>query len=164
MNFRLLSALAAASLLTFASAAYVNSQYGFSATAPSGWKQLSVPGTAVAFAGPATGTFAPNLNLVVNKLPAALTIKQLETAGRTQLEQVITDFKFLGRKDSRLGGLPAFEQTFTGRQGKLNLYYIQTIAIRGSTGYILTMTAPQDARTALPTTNVAFVKSFKFTR
>lgn len=162
MTFRPLALMLA--VLGTTAAAYVNTQYGFSATAPSGWKQLTVPGTSVAFAGPVTGSFAPNINIVVNKLPSNVTLKQIETAGRTQLEQVITDFKFVGRRDTRLGGQPAFEQTFTGRQGKLNLYYIQTFAMKGGSGYIVTSTAPQDARTTLPALNTAFIQSFKFTR
>jgi len=154
----------AAALLTTAGAAYVNTEYGFSVTPPGGWKQVSVPGTLVAFTGPLTGGFGPNFNLLVSKLPAGLTLKQLEEAGRAQLSQVITDYKFVGRRDVKMGGLPAVELTITGRQGKFNLYFIQTYALKNNLAFVSTGTTQQATSGGFAAINASFVKTFAFTR
>ena len=50
------SALLLGAFLAFTSAAaYSNAEFGFSATAPGGWKQASYPGTAVVFLAPQGG-------------------------------------------------------------------------------------------------------------
>lgn len=159
---RILPAVLTLAAFTTAAAAYTNAQYGFTATAPKGWQQVSYPGTAVVFTGPAAGGFASNINVVVTKLPAGFTLGNYETQGREQLATLITNYKFIGRRSLNVGGLPAFEQTFTGQQGKFNLYYIQTVALKGGSAYVITGTALQSAKAGLPGAVGGLVKSFAF--
>ena len=160
----LLISLAAALLssATTATAAYVNSEYGFSAIAPKGWQQLAYPGAIVVFAGAASGGFATNINVTAEKLPAGISLAQYEAAGRKNLKKVITDFRFLGRRTITLGGLPAFEQSFTGRQGQFDLYFTQAIAISGGRGFIVTGTSVQKLRSTLIPAMAGFEKTFAF--
>ena len=145
-----------------AAAAYTSAKYGFTVTAPAGWKQVSYPGTELVFTGPAAGGFASNVNLVVTSLPAGFTLKQYETQGRDQLATVITNYKFISRRTLTLGGLPAFQQVFTGQQGKFNLYYVQTVALRKGDAYVLTATALQQSHAGLPKAVDGIVQTFTF--
>ncbi len=159
---RLLPAILASFLLATAGASYTNAQYKFTATAPKGWKQLSYPGTLVVFAGAPSGGFAPNINVTAEKLPAGITLKQYEVAGRANLKKVITNYKFLGRRDTTLNGLAAIEQSFTGRQGEFDLFFTQTVALRGGQAYVLTGTCRQNLRTGLLPAMSGFVRTFTF--
>ena len=161
----LLPVVLAAALLTTATtatAAYVNSEYGFSATAPKGWKQLAYPGAIVVFAGAASGGFATNINVTSEKLHAGISLARYEAAGRENLKKAITDFKFLGRRSITLGGQPAFEQSFTGRQGQFDLYFTQAIAISGGRGFIVTGTSIDKLRSTLIPAMAGFEKTFAF--
>ncbi|WP_407570821.1 DcrB-related protein [Deinococcus altitudinis] len=160
----LLPAVLASLLLATAGASYTNAEYKFTATTPKGWKQLSYPGTLVVFAGAPSGGFAPNINVTVEKLPAGITLKQYEEAGRANMKKVITNFKFLGRRDVTLNGVPAVEQTVTGRQGQFDLYFTQTIAVKSNQAYVLTGTSLQNLRAGLIPVMSGFVKTFTFQR
>ncbi len=162
MNLTRILPLALLATTVSASASYTNAKYGFTVTAPAGWKQVSYPGTEVVFTGPAAGGFATNANLVVTKLPAGFTLKQYETQGREQLAKLITNYKFVSRRALTLGGLPAFQQVFSGQQGKFNLYYIQTVALRKGDAYVLTATALQQNHAGLPAAVDGIVRTFTF--
>ncbi|MGY2892031.1 DcrB-related protein [Deinococcus sp. UYEF24] len=160
----LLPAVLASLLLATAGASYTNKEYKFTATAPKGWKQLPYPGALVVFAGTPSGGFAPNINVTVEKLPAGITLKQYEEAGRANMKTVITNFKFLGRRDVTLNGVPAVEQTVTGRQGKFDLFFTQTIAVKNNRAYVLTGTSLQNLRAGVIPAMSEFVKTFTFQR
>ena len=161
----LLPVLALSVLSASAQAAFVSSTYGVSVSAPSGWKQVSYPGVVVAFAAPvATEGFATNVNMTVESLPAGITLKQYVTAGQATLKRVITDFKPINTRSTTLGGQPAQEQNFSGKQGQFTLYISQTITIKSGRAYVLTGTTVLDRKSTLTTPMGAFVKSFKFTR
>lgn len=160
-----LSALSASASFASAQAAFVSSTYGVSVTAPSGWKQVSYPGVVVAFAAPvATGRFATNVNMTVESLPTGITLAQYITAGKATLKRLITDYKPLGTRSTTLGGQPAQEQTFSGRQGEFDLYFTQTIALKSGRAYVLTGTTLLTRKATLGTPMNQFVKSLKFTK
>ena len=160
----LLPVALASLLLTTAGAVYTNAAYKFTATAPKGWKQLSYPGTLVVFTGTPSGGFAPNINVTVEKLPAGITLSQYEAAGRANMKKVITNYRFLGRRDVTLNGVPAIEQNVTGRQGEFDLFFTQTVAIRNGQAYVLTGTSLQNLRNTLLPAMSGFVKTFTFLR
>jgi len=161
----LLSVLALSALSASAQAAFVSSTYGVSVTAPNVWKQVSYPGVVVAFAAPvATEGFATNVNMTVESLPAGITLKQYVAAGQATLKRVITDFKPLSTRSTMLGGQPAQEQTFSGKQGAFSLYLSQTITLKSDRAYVLTGTTLLSRKATLDAPMSQFVKSFKFTR
>ncbi len=161
----LLPVLVVFALSASAQAAFVSSTYGVSVSAPSGWKQVSYPGVVVAFAAPvATEGFATNVNMTVESLPAGITLKQYVTAGQATLKRLITDFKPISSRSTTLGGQPAQEQTYSGRQGQFTLFISQTITIKSARAYVLTGTTVLDRKATLTAPMNTFVKSFKFTR
>jgi hypothetical protein len=83
---------------------------------------------------------------------------------RAILAKAITKYKFVGRRDITLSGLKAVEQSFTGRQGKFDLFFTQTVAIRSGQAYVLTGTGRANLRAGLLPPMAAFVKAFTFTR
>ena len=161
----LISVLFAASLVSPAAAAYVNTQYKFSASAPSGWKQINYPGVLVAFAAPvAKAGFANNINVIAQAVPAGMSLQQFQEASQTGLKQLITDYRALGSRATSLGGNPARELAFSGRQGKYPLYFIQTFSVTQGRAYIVTSTSLLSEQASLATPNSAFVRSFKFSK
>ncbi|WP_424952157.1 DcrB-related protein [Deinococcus sp.] len=162
---RALPVLLALTLLAPAQAAFVSSEYGFSASAPKGWKQVSYPGVLVAFASPTvTGRFANNVNITVENIPAGFTLEQYIQAGQVSLKRVITNFKPLGSRSVTLGGLPAQQQEFSGRQGEFDLYFSQTIALKSGHAYVLTGTSLLPQKATLAPSMAEFVQGFKFSR
>lgn len=143
--------------------AYTDAQYGFSATAPAGWKQGSYPGTAVVFASSTiVQAFAPNINVLVQELPSAMTLKDYGDVTVNQIKTLATDGKMISRTATVLGGLQASQLNFTARQGQYKLYFTQIYAVRGKKAYVITGTTVQGQEAALTPVVAAFVKSFKF--
>ena len=170
MTWRTLSVLLAGSLIAStesapAQASFSSSEYGFMVTAPSGWRQVSYPGVVVAFASPTvTGHFATNVNVTVESVPAGFTLAQYIQAGQATLKRVITDFKPTGSRSVVLGGLPAHQQDFSGKQGEFNLYFSQTIVLRSGRAYVLTGTSLLTQKATLTPSMTEFVKGFKFSK
>jgi len=161
----LLPVLVVSALSASAQAAFVSSTYGVSVSAPSGWKQVSYPGVVVAFAAPvAPEGFATNVNMTVESLPAGITLKQYLTAGQAALKRLITDFRPLSSRRTTLGGQPAQQQAYSGRQGQFTLYIAQTITIKSGRAYVLTGTTLLNRKATLSAPMNAFEKSLKFTR
>lgn len=159
-----LPVLLALTVLGSTGAAYTNSQYGFTVPAPMGFKQVSYPGTAVVFAGPAANGFATNINVVVERLPAGVTLAQYLVVSQSNLRKVITEFNLLEHQATQVGGVPAVEQRFTGHQGTFDLYFSQTVAISGGQAYALTGTSRQDQRGTLNAVMSKFIHGFTFHR
>jgi hypothetical protein len=162
MNSKLLPALLAASLVSVAGAEYVNAQYGFSATAPKGWKQVSYPGVAVAFTTPTpTAGFSTNVNVVVQPVPADMSLARYSVVTQAALKQVITDYKLLGSRDITLSGKPGKEIMFSGKQGKFTLYFIQDFTFSNGNVYGLTGTTQLKDKAGLTAPMATFLGGFK---
>ncbi|WP_158591673.1 DcrB-related protein [Deinococcus cavernae] len=135
---------------------------GFSITAPAGWKQASYPGTNVVFMAPKPlASFQPNVNVLVQPLPAGITQKKYHDLSLKQLDTVMTDGKILSQRATTLGGQPANEVIYQGRQGKATLYFHATYAVKGRQAYILTGTTVLGSQATLLPAMKTFVSSFK---
>ncbi len=164
MTNKIVLSLAGLTLLGSALAAtYTNAENGFSVTPPTGWSQQSYPGAAVVFADKPVGNFAPNLNVVVQPLPAGMTQAQYHALSVEQIKKLITDSKIISTRATTLGGAKANETVYTGRQGVYTLYFIATYAVTGGKAYLVTATT-QGNQARLTPINAAFVKSFKLLR
>ncbi|WP_293912962.1 DcrB-related protein [Deinococcus sp.] len=162
MNSKLLPALLAASLLSVAGAEYVSAQYGFSATAPKGWKQVDPPGVVVAFTAPsATAGFSTNINVAVRPVPANMSLARYTVVTNAALKQVITEYKLLGSRDITLSGKPGKELMFSGKQGKFTLYFIQNFAFSNGKVYSLTGTTQLEDKAGLAEPMATFARGFK---
>ncbi len=112
------SALLLGAFLAFTSAAaYTSAEFGFSATAPGGWKQASSPGTAVVFLAPRMiSAFNTNINVLVQDLPRGMTLQAYTELSVPQIKQFITGSRILSQNASTLGGVLARQLSYTGRQ------------------------------------------------
>lgn len=148
---------AQASALTYSSA-----KDGFAITSPPGWKQASYPGVNVLFVAPnRLPGFQPNVNVLVQPLPAGMTQQKYHEISLSQLAAVITDGKMISQRATTLGGQPANELIYQGRQGKSTLYFHATYAVKGQRAYILTGTTLLGAEETLLPAMKSFVSSFK---
>ncbi|MFC4639602.1 DcrB-related protein [Deinococcus hohokamensis] len=160
-------ALLAALLLTGWSVAapYTDTKNGFSVTPPAGWQKGNYPGTALVYLSPKPiKEFAPNVNVVIQTLPKGMTQAQYHQLSTAQIAKVITDGKIVGNRSVTLGGQPANELTYTGRQGQYLLSFLATYAVRGGKAYIVTFTTVKGQEAGIKPLAAAFVKSFRFTR
>ena len=155
--------LLGAFLALTSAAAYTNTESRFSATAPGGWKQASYPGTTVVFLAPrVVSAFNPNINVLVQDLPGGMTLKAYTDLSVPQIKQFITDSRILTQNASTLGGVPARQLTYTGRQGQHQLFFAQTYAVVGQRAYVLTGTTVQGQEAALLPVMAEFIKQFRF--
>ena len=103
-------------------AAYKNAAAHFQMDYPKGWvAKEGLMGTTVFVAKVNKTGFSTNFNVVVQKVPAGTSVKDMGSAVEQQLSGVITDFKLLSKKDTTLAGEPALAISYTGRQGKYAL-------------------------------------------
>ncbi|MFC4427446.1 PsbP-related protein [Deinococcus navajonensis] len=161
------SALLAALVLSGWSAAapYTDAKNGFSVTPPAGWQKGSYPGTALVYLSPKpVKEFTPNVNVVVQALPKGMTQAQYHQLSTSQIAKVITEGRILSNRATTLGGQPANELVYTGRQGQYLLSFLATYAVRGGQAYIVTFTTVKGQEAAIKPMAAAFVKSFRFTR
>jgi hypothetical protein len=117
---------------------------GFSIGYPAGWIQEDIPGVAVAFADRqhASGGFAPNVNVVVERLPSShVTQDEYTRRALAEVENLITNFGHLVQTRAQLSGRPATEITYTGSQGKFDLRWLQVYLVVGSRAFVVTFTA-----------------------
>lgn len=136
------SPTASSDLVTFHS-----DEEGFSIGYPREWVRKEVAGVlfAVADVEHASGGFAPNVNVVVERLPSSdITQDQYTEAALAQLENAITDLGNLEQRDIQLSGQAATEVTYTGAQGKFDLQWLQAYTVIGNRAFVLTFTALPD--------------------
>lgn len=148
-----------------AAAPFQNADVRF--TAPANWTEKLDPGMGmmVAYLSPQiVNQFHPNLNLVVQPLPAGLTLEQYHQLSLKQLPLMITDGKVLGTRKTALGGQPAYAIQYSGKQGVYLLYWDAIYTVRKGKAYVLTGTVPQSARaTFSPIFNRVFT-TFQFVK
>ena len=85
--FRRDAVLLTALVLSAPALAYTNPQYGFTATAPQNWKQTSYPSAAVVFVSPrVVSDFRPNINVLVQPLPAGWTLEDYDALTLKQVK------------------------------------------------------------------------------
>lgn len=158
-------ALALAALGLTSALAFTDPKTGFTSTAPSGWKQSTYPGAAVVYLAPRpVKAFNPNINVVVQTVPAGLTLKQYTDVSLPQLKQALPGSQVISLRPSTLGGLSAVQLNYTATQSGLKLYFTQTYTVLGQRAYLLTGTTIQGQEAALAPVMAAFVKSFKIKR
>lgn len=161
---RQLSMVSALSVLALSAAAlaYTDPADGFTATAPKGWRQSSYPGTSVVFASPkVVSAFTPNINVLVQTVPAGATLKDYDAVTLDQIKKLITDGKLISQKAVTLSGFRATQLNYTGRQGQYKLFFTQTYALVGKKAYVLTGTTVQGQDAALRPVMDEFVRTFK---
>lgn len=148
---------------TACAATFSSAKDGFRITSPAGWKQASYPGTSVIFASPKRLTdFQPNVNVLVQNIPAGITQKQYHDTSLRQMDSMLTDGKILSQRATTLGGQPANEITYQARQGKATLFFHVTYAVKGKRAYVITGTTKLGAQADLLPAMKSFVSSFKF--
>ncbi|PNY82335.1 PsbP-related protein [Deinococcus koreensis] len=146
-------------------APFTDAKNGFKVTPPAGWQKVDYPGTAVVYMAPRrVGDFAPNLNVIVQPIPAGTTQARFHTGSLAQIRKFVSGGQIIQTRDVTLSGQKANEVVYTGRQGKFSLYFIAIYAVKGKSAYIITGTTPLGVHGDMAQTTRAFAKSFRITR
>lgn len=146
-------------------APFTDKKNGFQVTPPAGWKKVDYPGTAVVYMAPKrVSEFAPNLNVIVQPVPAGTTQARFHSGSLAQIKKFVTGGQIIQTRDVTLGGQKANEVVYTGRQGQFSLYFIAIYAVKGKSAYIITGTTPLGVQGDMAQVTRAFAKSFKITR
>ncbi|WP_309573261.1 PsbP-related protein [Deinococcus sp.] len=159
-------ALAALLLLGSAHAAtYSDSKNGFTLTPPAGWEKVDYEGTAVVYMNPArVKGFGPNLNVIVQTVPAGTTQAQFHQGSVAQIKKYVSGGQIIQTRAVTLAGRPANEVVYTGRQGDFSLYFIAIYAVKGTSAYIVTGTTVLGQQGDMARKTRAFAASFRITR
>lgn len=145
--------------------AFTDPRTGFSSAAPSGWKQSTYQGAAVVYLAPKPlKGFNPNINVVVQDVPAAFTLGRYTEVSLPQLKAALPGSKVVVLRATTLSGLGATQLNYTATQGNYKLYFTQTYTVVGKHAYLLTGTTLQGQEAALAPVMAAFVKSFTIRR
>ncbi|THF88681.1 DUF1795 domain-containing protein [Deinococcus sp. KSM4-11] len=163
---RTTATLAALLLLGSATAAtFTDSKNGFSVTPPSGWDKVDYAGTAVVYMNPVrVKGFGPNLNVIVQTVPAGTTQAQFHQGSLAQIKKYVTGGQIIQVRAVTLGGRPANEVVYTGRQGDFSLYFIAIYAVKGTSAYIVTGTTVLGQQGDMAQKTRAFAASLRITR
>lgn len=146
-------------------APYQDAKNGFRVTPPAGWQRAEYPGTAVVYLAPQrVGDFNPNLNVIVQPLPAGVTQARYHAQSLEQIRTFVSGGKVVQARATTLSGQAANEVVYTGRQGKFSLYFIAIYAVRGRSAYLITGTTPLGKQGDMAAVTRAFARSFRITR
>ncbi len=123
---------------------------GFEFQYPQDWTQrTNVEGTVIFLLAPVESgaTFHPNFNVVVQDFGGqSMDLAQYTELNKQQLEQLITDFKLESEERvSGSNGVEFQELLYTGKQGQLDLIWLQLYTIQNGKAYICTYTSNDDS-------------------
>ncbi|WP_372633935.1 PsbP-related protein [Cohnella sp.] len=116
---------------------------------PEDWTlQEGVIGIAVFLAPPedANDPFSENINFIVEDLGGqSVSAKDYLELTKQQLGQLIQDFTLVDEEVDTEEGSDAAYMAYTGKQGDLELTWMQTVEIHEGKAYIITFTATRDS-------------------
>jgi hypothetical protein len=148
---------------------FVSPEHRFSIEFPSEWEridtQLGVVVTGISPPTPETARFRPNCNVVVEPLPAGVTLDQYTEAALTTLGQATVDFRPEERGAGQLGGTPATVLTSSFTLPQLEgtrVRVLQYAALPSDRAYVVTCTATEDQFATYRARFEAIAASFSF--
>jgi hypothetical protein len=144
---------------------YKNSAYGIKIQYPSSWTRSANQSSneIVRFISP-PGTVPVSLNIIVKPgLSQSIPLQLYINAGIDILKKSLSNFDLISSNATTLGGVPAEKMVYTANlPSGLKLKFIQSFAIKDTTGYIVTSgTLPDDFTNYLPTVQ-KMISSFSF--
>ncbi|MGH9167804.1 MAG: hypothetical protein ACRD02_08280 [Acidimicrobiia bacterium] len=123
---------------------YASPAEGLRLSYPRDWvPQERFMGTVVALFSPLAGQsdlFSENVNLVTDRLDRPVTVEQYTRASLQPLAQVIAGFELIEEGEGTLAERPARYIKFTGRQGGLELTWLQLLTVEGEQALVLSYT------------------------
>ena len=137
---------------------YRTREHGFGIIPPAGWETqegTGMPG--VAFLSPPQGPgdmFRENVNVVVEKLPSAMTTEEYAKACSDMMAIGMTDFRSVSETAVEVNGRTAMRYVSTYRVGSNDIKAISYLTAKGKKGYVITCTA-------LPNSFDEFEKTFE---
>ncbi|GHF33182.1 hypothetical protein HNQ07_000300 [Deinococcus metalli] len=158
-------ALAALLLGSAHAVTFTDSKNGFTVTAPAGWDKVDYAGTAVVYLNPQrVNGFGPNINVIVQTVPAGTTQAQFHQGSLAQIRKYVSGGQIIQARAVTLGGRPANEVVYTGKQGDFSLYFIAIYTVKGTRAYIVTGTTVLGKQGDMAQKTRAFAASFRITR
>jgi eukaryotic-like serine/threonine-protein kinase len=148
--------------------AYTNSAKHFSLVFPDGWtikeKYMNTEVVALSPLEGAQDKFSENVNVLLEALPAGVTLEQYEKAGLENLQKSMKDFKLLGRGAETINKNPSrWILTSYDHQGA-TIVCLQYFLIKDRNAYVISCTANDTTMSKYKKTFETIVKSFNFTK
>lgn len=128
---------------------------------PEGWEADSSGkmGTSLILFSPIEGDddhFRENINLLSEKSTTATSLEEYSGQVKKILETMVTDATII--RSEKAGD--HWRMEYTGKQGKLNLYYLQYYFLKDGTYWILTFTTTPDEKAKHLTAGEAILNTF----
>lgn len=121
---------------------YENQAKGFAVKYPEEWKRKDgVKG--LTFISPLTSAndkFLENVNISVIDFPnsAGLSLNALDEIITAKTKERVTDYKLIQKENCTLSGIPAISQLYSGRNGILELRFMQIYTVANYKAYVFT--------------------------
>lgn len=147
---------------------YTNDEAGFVLDYPDGWTAQEVadqPAVLVAlFQRQSAGDgFAENVNVLLEELPAGVTLDEYTAANRANLERAFTNFEVLEEGQQSIGEAPAFWIRYDADQQGQRLSFLQAWLVDGERGFVLSYTGQGEEFDAFRPDAEAIIRSFRLT-
>jgi len=127
---------------------YTSKKDAFTITGPASWEKAEGKmGTAVVFLEPQAGasdTVRENLNVIVEKLPAAMGLDKYVKLSKENMAKIVTDFSEVSSARVKLGENDAQRIVYQHRMGVFNFKCLLYLVVHGGRAYVLTCTAAVD--------------------
>jgi hypothetical protein len=147
---------------------YTDDEAAFSLEYPDGWIVEEVtdqPAVLVALfqRQSASDGFAENVNVLLEELPAGVTLDEYTSANRTNLERAFTNFQVLEEEQQSIGEAPAFWIRYDADQQGRRLSFLQAWLVDGERGFVLSYTGQGEEFDAFRPDAEAIFRSFRLT-
>jgi hypothetical protein len=147
---------------------YADDEAGFSLEYPDGWIVEEVtdqPAVLVALfqRQSARDEFAENVNVLLEELPAGVTLDEYTSANRTNLERAFTNFQVLEEGQQSIGEAPAFWIRYDADQQGRRLSFLQAWLVDGERGFVLSYTGQGEEFDAFRPDAEAIFRTFRLT-
>ncbi len=125
---------------------YRDPQGRFSLTVPGNWAQVPPAGATVAFQAPAAADTVPaTCNVVLEELPAGVSLDEYDQAAEAELRRQFPDYNPINRTPVPVDGRPGYKRLYTATIAGNLLQLQQVYAIDRNVGYIVSCGASQQS-------------------
>jgi len=138
---------------------------GFSLACPQEWETRAVMAAAIVLLSPQEGpadTFRENVNVVIEKLPAKMSLNDYQRGSMNTLRRILTDFKIHEQSAVTIGGAEARRLVYSHRMGMVKIKVLVDILVRERRGYSITCSAAPEQFDEFRGRFEEIVQSFRF--
>lgn len=145
---------------------YVSTKDKYSIVYPEGWElKEGMMGTSSIALSPQEGetdTFRENINVVVERLPTAMSLDRYHDANVTELKRILGEDAEIDVADVELGDVNARRLDYSMTMGQLRTRALAFLAVSGKRGYVITCSALPDTLDRYRGTFEEAAETFRF--